>query len=108
MAAVNCLHHENPPTWAWVEPATLGAEGQLQTNHATQRDFPCQNCGGGDRWCRHLSSLRGILPSYFVLSPVWCSRPRPTTGILLDPCRDEFRRLLSDYGRQVASATTQH
>ncbi|GFU09125.1 uncharacterized protein TNCV_1319641 [Trichonephila clavipes] len=24
---------------------------------------PCRNCGGGDRWCRHLSSLRGISPS---------------------------------------------
>ncbi|GFV44837.1 uncharacterized protein TNCV_563861 [Trichonephila clavipes] len=21
---------------------------------------PWRNCGGGDRWCRHLSSLRGI------------------------------------------------
>ncbi|GFS90507.1 uncharacterized protein TNCV_4097111 [Trichonephila clavipes] len=20
---------------------------------------PCRNCGGGDRWCRHLTSLRG-------------------------------------------------
>ncbi|GFY06126.1 uncharacterized protein TNCV_3108051 [Trichonephila clavipes] len=20
----------------------------------------CRNCGGGDRWCRHLSSLRGF------------------------------------------------
>ncbi|GFT01771.1 uncharacterized protein TNCV_4205771 [Trichonephila clavipes] len=24
---------------------------------------PCRNCAGGDRWCRHLSSLRGISPS---------------------------------------------
>ncbi|GFY15482.1 uncharacterized protein TNCV_1572931 [Trichonephila clavipes] len=23
----------------------------------------CRNCGGEDRWCRHLSSLRGISPS---------------------------------------------
>ncbi|GFW99184.1 hypothetical protein TNCV_3009521 [Trichonephila clavipes] len=30
------LHHENPPTWAGVEPATLGAEGHRQSNHATQ------------------------------------------------------------------------
>ncbi|GFX47560.1 hypothetical protein TNCV_3015791 [Trichonephila clavipes] len=27
---------ENPPTWVGVEPVTLGAEGQLQTNHGTQ------------------------------------------------------------------------
>ncbi|GFW63736.1 hypothetical protein TNCV_4940281 [Trichonephila clavipes] len=36
MAAVDFLHHENPSTWAGVEPATLGTEGQRQTNHATQ------------------------------------------------------------------------
>ncbi|GFX56509.1 uncharacterized protein TNCV_74551 [Trichonephila clavipes] len=24
---------------------------------------PCRYCGGGDRWCRYLSSLRGISPS---------------------------------------------
>ncbi|GFY30640.1 hypothetical protein TNCV_3118021 [Trichonephila clavipes] len=36
MATVNFPHHENPPTWAGVEPATLGAEGQRQTNHVTQ------------------------------------------------------------------------
>ncbi|GFT42271.1 hypothetical protein TNCV_1786011 [Trichonephila clavipes] len=27
---------ENPPTCAGVEPATLGTEGQRQTNYATQ------------------------------------------------------------------------
>ncbi|GFT12910.1 hypothetical protein TNCV_5096021 [Trichonephila clavipes] len=36
MAAVDFLHDENPPTWVGLEPATLGAEGQRQTNHATQ------------------------------------------------------------------------
>ncbi|GFU74504.1 hypothetical protein TNCV_4145291 [Trichonephila clavipes] len=36
MTAVDCLHHENPPSWAVVEPATLGADGQIQTNYATQ------------------------------------------------------------------------
>ncbi|GFX59936.1 metabotropic glutamate receptor 4 [Trichonephila clavipes] len=33
MAAVDFLHHGNPPTWARVEPATLCAEGVRQTNH---------------------------------------------------------------------------
>ncbi|GFU24470.1 uncharacterized protein TNCV_2264331 [Trichonephila clavipes] len=66
-----------------------------------------QNCGGGDRWCRHLSSLWGISPSLFVLLPVWCSRSRPTTGVLLAPCHDEFRGSRSDYVRQVALAATQ-
>ncbi|GFV81343.1 hypothetical protein TNCV_4773691 [Trichonephila clavipes] len=36
MTAVDFLHHENPPTWAGVEPATLGADGQRQTNYVTQ------------------------------------------------------------------------
>ncbi|GFX78469.1 uncharacterized protein TNCV_1295351 [Trichonephila clavipes] len=55
---------------------------------------PCLNCGGGDQWCRHLSEASptcltgfgyiysfplGISPSQIVLSPVWCSRLRPTT-----------------------------
>ncbi|GFW91524.1 hypothetical protein TNCV_3376871 [Trichonephila clavipes] len=34
MTAVDFLHHENPPTWVGVEPATLGAEGQRQTKYA--------------------------------------------------------------------------
>ncbi|GFU08663.1 hypothetical protein TNCV_1995081 [Trichonephila clavipes] len=28
MAAVDFLHHDNPSTWAGVEPATLGTEAQ--------------------------------------------------------------------------------
>ncbi|GFU95504.1 hypothetical protein TNCV_2729581 [Trichonephila clavipes] len=39
-----------------------------------------------------------------VLSPVWCSRP--TTGIPLASCHDEFRGPRSDYIRQVALQTT--
>ncbi|GFS60802.1 uncharacterized protein TNCV_2001901 [Trichonephila clavipes] len=36
MAAVDFLHQENLPTWAGVEPVTLGAEGQRQTSRTTQ------------------------------------------------------------------------
>ncbi|GFX97436.1 hypothetical protein TNCV_2839961 [Trichonephila clavipes] len=36
LAAVNFLLHENSSTLAGIEPATLGTEGQRQTNHATQ------------------------------------------------------------------------
>ncbi|GFU67083.1 hypothetical protein TNCV_4969321 [Trichonephila clavipes] len=36
MAIVDFLHLENPSTWAGVEPEPLGAEGQRQTDHATQ------------------------------------------------------------------------
>ncbi|GFX63878.1 hypothetical protein TNCV_4345931 [Trichonephila clavipes] len=45
MAVVDFLHHENPPTWAGSR--NLSAEGQRQTNHATQpvkvsdRGLPC-------------------------------------------------------------------
>ncbi|GFU28262.1 uncharacterized protein TNCV_1022471 [Trichonephila clavipes] len=53
----------------------LWAESRVQ---GTGEYFPppvqWQNCGGGDRWCRHPSSFREISPSYFILSPVWCSR----------------------------------
>ncbi|GFU11520.1 retrovirus-related Pol polyprotein from transposon 17.6 [Trichonephila clavipes] len=37
-------------------------------------------------------------------TPVWFSRP--TTGVLLAPCHDEFRGPRSDYVRQVALETT--
>ncbi|GFT62450.1 hypothetical protein TNCV_2899811 [Trichonephila clavipes] len=33
VVSVDFLHHESLPTWAGVEPASLGAEGQRQTNH---------------------------------------------------------------------------
>ncbi|GFW96518.1 hypothetical protein TNCV_2845751 [Trichonephila clavipes] len=47
MAAVDFLHHENPPTWAGIEPATLGADGQQQTNYATQSALAELFCGAG-------------------------------------------------------------
>ncbi|GFV97525.1 hypothetical protein TNCV_2040331 [Trichonephila clavipes] len=36
MAAVDFLYHENPPTWAGIEPTTLGADGKRQIPYATQ------------------------------------------------------------------------
>ncbi|GFT41188.1 hypothetical protein TNCV_3403481 [Trichonephila clavipes] len=36
VTAGDFLHHENPPTRAGVQPATLGTDGQRQTNYATQ------------------------------------------------------------------------
>ncbi|GFS61641.1 uncharacterized protein TNCV_4312931 [Trichonephila clavipes] len=80
-----------------MPPNTL----QVHTEYVLVKSVvPCLNCGGGDRWCRHLSSIRGISPSSFVLSPIWCSRPRPTTCVLLAPCHDEIRGPRSDYVRQ--------
>ncbi|GFV68516.1 hypothetical protein TNCV_3129721 [Trichonephila clavipes] len=35
MTAIDFLHHQNPPTWTGVEPATLGADDQRQTNYTT-------------------------------------------------------------------------
>ncbi|GFY29126.1 hypothetical protein TNCV_4722541 [Trichonephila clavipes] len=66
---------------------------------------PCLNCGGGDRWWRAiyrnvLSSLREFHRAKIVLSPIWCSRLRPTTGVHLAHCHDEFRGPRSDYVRQ--------
>ncbi|PRD38273.1 UNVERIFIED_CONTAM: hypothetical protein NCL1_03966 [Trichonephila clavipes] len=89
-----------------VGPKVLWTESRVQGDWRIfpSPSVPCLNCGGGDRWCRHLSSLRGISHSEFVLSPVWCSRP--TTGVLLALCHDEFRGLQSNYVRQVALATT--
>ncbi|PRD22082.1 UNVERIFIED_CONTAM: hypothetical protein NCL1_50068 [Trichonephila clavipes] len=40
------------------------------------------------------------------MSHVWCSRLRPTTGVHLAPCYDEFRGPRSDYVRQVALEAT--
>ncbi|GFU77943.1 hypothetical protein TNCV_521431 [Trichonephila clavipes] len=45
---------------------------------------PCLNCGGGDRWCRHLSSIRRIVAMNWY---------------------HEFHGPRSDYVRQVALAT---
>ncbi|GFX29620.1 adhesion G protein-coupled receptor B2 [Trichonephila clavipes] len=39
MAAVDFLHHENPPTWAGVQSAISDAEGQRRTDHANQLDL---------------------------------------------------------------------
>ncbi|GFS60176.1 hypothetical protein TNCV_2826871 [Trichonephila clavipes] len=36
MVAVDFIHQKNPPTWAGVEPTTLGPEDQRHSNHATQ------------------------------------------------------------------------
>ncbi|GFU04657.1 hypothetical protein TNCV_4377251 [Trichonephila clavipes] len=35
MTVVDFLHYENPLTWAGIEPAALGADGQRRTNYAT-------------------------------------------------------------------------
>ncbi|GFX25063.1 uncharacterized protein TNCV_4260301 [Trichonephila clavipes] len=47
-----------------VGPNTCG----MSPERRDWRKFPSPSvsfriCGGGDRWCRHLSSLRGISPS---------------------------------------------
>ncbi|GFV24393.1 hypothetical protein TNCV_2005761 [Trichonephila clavipes] len=46
-------------------PKVLRAESRAQGTgeYFPPLQFPCQNCGGRDRWCRHLSSHWGISPS---------------------------------------------
>ncbi|GFY29949.1 putative DD41D transposase [Trichonephila clavipes] len=48
-----------------VGPKVLWAESGVQEDWRIfpSPSVPCLNCGGGDRWCRHLSSLRRISPS---------------------------------------------
>ncbi|GFV13156.1 uncharacterized protein TNCV_4070961 [Trichonephila clavipes] len=45
---------------------------------------PCRNCGGGDRWCCHLSSLRGNFAELnrSITSMVLKSNDRRTSGPL--------------------------
>ncbi|GFW47118.1 hypothetical protein TNCV_55711 [Trichonephila clavipes] len=40
--AVNFFHHENPPTWAGVETATLCADGQRQTKPPSRHLLNCK------------------------------------------------------------------
>ncbi|GFS78538.1 uncharacterized protein TNCV_3147781 [Trichonephila clavipes] len=100
-----------------VDPKILWVVADETTSAGDWRIFPsppvpCLNCGGGVRWCRHLSQrsptyLRGsgyihsfpsgILPS----SRLWCSRLRTTTCVHLAPYHDELRGLRSDYFRQT-------
>ncbi|GFT94092.1 hypothetical protein TNCV_1078921 [Trichonephila clavipes] len=55
----------------------------------------------------HANTLRVVLPrggtSQIVLSPVWCSRPRPKSVVHVASCYDEFRGPRSDYVRQRVS-----
>ncbi|GFW61052.1 uncharacterized protein TNCV_4872621 [Trichonephila clavipes] len=46
-----------------VGPKVLWAESRVQGTGEYFPPVPWQHCGGGDRWCRHLSSLLGISPS---------------------------------------------
>ncbi|GFV85421.1 SEA domain-containing protein [Trichonephila clavipes] len=46
-----------------VGPKLLWVESRVQGTGEYFPSVPCLNCGGGDTWCRHLSSLRGISPS---------------------------------------------
>ncbi|GFV69193.1 uncharacterized protein TNCV_3518151 [Trichonephila clavipes] len=48
-----------------VGPKVLWAESRVQGTgeYFPPPPVPWQNCGCKDRWCRHLSSLRGISPN---------------------------------------------
>ncbi|GFW45111.1 uncharacterized protein TNCV_716131 [Trichonephila clavipes] len=45
-----------------VGQKVLWAESRVQADWKIfpSPSGPCLNCGGGDRWCRHLSSLREL------------------------------------------------
>ncbi|GFV54229.1 hypothetical protein TNCV_3467441 [Trichonephila clavipes] len=81
----------------WVRKSCgLNHEGRGLKNISV----PCLNCGCGDRWCRHLSSLRGILPR--LIGTVTYMMLKANDSVLLAPCHDEFYGPRSDYVRQVA------
>ncbi|GFU93938.1 hypothetical protein TNCV_1248091 [Trichonephila clavipes] len=61
------------------------------------RALPYLNCGGRDRWCRHLSSL-----GEFRRANSYCH----LYGAKRTPCHDEIRGSRSDCVRQVVLATT--
>ncbi|GFW27465.1 uncharacterized protein TNCV_163081 [Trichonephila clavipes] len=44
------------PKVLWTE-----SRGQEDWRIFPSPSIPCLNCGGGDLWCRHLSSLREFL-----------------------------------------------
>ncbi|GFY33170.1 hypothetical protein TNCV_1240211 [Trichonephila clavipes] len=82
MAAVYFLNHENPPTWARVEPATLGADGKRQTNYATQSAV--QNINNGE-WLRD-----------FISHSSHSSYLEPTEYPLFRALTDAFKRKIFD------------
>ncbi|GFX84095.1 hypothetical protein TNCV_4859031 [Trichonephila clavipes] len=53
---------------------------------------------GGAIYRNILSTLREFHRAKIVMPPVWCSRLKPTTGVHLAHCHDEFRgpRSMSD------------
>ncbi|GFU79957.1 uncharacterized protein TNCV_578371 [Trichonephila clavipes] len=77
MAAADFLHHENPPTWAWVEPATLGPEEQRQTNHLTQSAEAQMHIAFfimAAFYPHHqIRPIQYFIPSSASLKTVWCA-----------------------------------
>ncbi|GFU12251.1 hypothetical protein TNCV_4600511 [Trichonephila clavipes] len=67
---------------------------------------------GKERWVapdappRVFSLKIGVESSKIVLSPVWCSRLRPTMGVYLALCHDEFCGPRSDTVKQGILVTT--
>ncbi|GFW86382.1 hypothetical protein TNCV_4331661 [Trichonephila clavipes] len=80
-------------------------EGLISTPDATRYPTstydPCLNCGVGDRWCHHLSSLREFLRANSQCHLFGAQGQ----GQHLAPRQDEFRGPRSDYVRQVALET---
>ncbi|GFW01231.1 uncharacterized protein TNCV_4514301 [Trichonephila clavipes] len=95
MAAVDFLHHENPSTWAGVKPATLGTEGQGQTEQfhrdaslevVDERAAKNSKTGSGRKVTsarddRHLlrMAVNGCTVSSRQLAALWPT----TTGVLV-------------------------
>ncbi|GFY15372.1 hypothetical protein TNCV_1571831 [Trichonephila clavipes] len=94
-------HQKWLPTWLYRQ---IFAKLPMNHHYNVSPSIPCQNCGGGDRWCRHVSSFGEFRRANSYCS-VRCSRQRPTAGVLLAPSHDEFHGPRSDYVRQGPKAT---
>ncbi|GFU19272.1 hypothetical protein TNCV_1087511 [Trichonephila clavipes] len=52
-----------PHVEAWRVGRHLSSPPRHSTGVPNDTVFPRLNCGGGDRWCRHQSSVQGISQS---------------------------------------------
>ncbi|GFT93765.1 hypothetical protein TNCV_2111571 [Trichonephila clavipes] len=54
------------PKVLWLNHECRGLE------NTSSPSIPCLNCGAGNRWCRRLSSIRGISPSLIrTVNPIY-------------------------------------
>ncbi|GFW48182.1 histone-lysine N-methyltransferase SETMAR [Trichonephila clavipes] len=81
--------HVFQSTWRSIGLATI--ESMLREITCKVLIFPCRNCGGGDRGGVTISTSGNFAELNHIVT---CMVLKPTTGVPLAPCHDEFRGLL--------------